>query len=352
MTPQSSTTHGKRRKRPVRQPAVERLEDRALLTAAPLASIPDLAPESDSGWSSTDNRTAIAAPTFNGTASNAIVVSVFDGPALLGSTPVIDGRWSFTAPNALANGRHAISARAWALGATQPGRASKPLVVAVNTAAPLPTTLALAPLADSGLKGDGRTNVASPTLVGRAQPGTIIGFTLVAAGRGQPAGAVAVPATGNWRFRLPALTDGTYTVTTSVDNAFGLRTAGASLPLTIDRVPPTATISNFANLDTITISFSKPVTGVTLRSLRIAGTSRELGSIPPMSLADPRVRSVLGGPVTMTPGAGLYSQTFSVKLPMAFSEPGRYSLSLVTTGIGDWAGNRLAGAVAVPISVA
>jgi hypothetical protein len=351
MTPKPSTTHRQRRARPAREPAIERLEDRALLTAAALASIPDLAPQSDSGWSPTDNKTSITKPTFTGTASNAAAVWIFDGPALLGSTPVIDGRWSFTAPTPLANGRHAISARAWALGATQPGQASKPLVVTVNTVAPLPTTPRLAPIADSGFKGDGRTNVAAPTLVGRGQPGTIIAFTAVRGASSAYLGAIGVPATGSWRFQPRPLTDGVYTVTTSVENAVGLRTAGASLSLTIDTVPPVAKLTSFAGLDTITISFSKPVAGATLRNLWISGWASELGvTIPSMSLSDTRVRSILGnGAITISPDPKTY-QAYTVRLPRAFAEPGTYTLTLVGAGIRDWAGNRPAD-VAVPVSV-
>lgn len=341
MKPPFSSIRRVRRPQPGRRPSIERLEDRALLAAAPLASTPDLVPESDSGWSSVDNRTSITTPTFVGTASGAIVVSLFDGPAFLGSAPVINGNWSVTVPRHLANGRHAISARGWAAGATQPGLPSKPLLVTVNASAPRATTVALAPATDSGLKGDGRTSVAAPTLVGRGQPGTIIGFTLVQGRVGTYVGGVGVPATGSWRFRLPAQADGNYTVTTSVENAFGLRTAGASLPLTIDTIRPLATISNFANLDTITLSFTKPVTGVTLRSLWIAGTSRELGTIPPMSLADPRVRMLLGpGAISIVPASTGYSQTYTIKLALAFSEPGSYSLTLLGAGLSDWAGNR------------
>lgn len=342
MTPRKpSTDRRNRRRKPCRRPTLERLEDRALLAAAPLASTPDLVPASDSGWSRVDNKTSITTPTFAGTASGAIVVSLFDGPAFLGSAPVVNGSWSFTVPRHLANGRHAISARGWAAGSTQPGRPSKPLLVTVNASAPLPTTVALAPVADSGLRGDGRTNIVSPTLVGRGQPGTIVGFTLFQGRIGTYVGGVGVPATGSWRFRLPALADGNYTVTTSVENAFGLRTAGASLPLTIDTTLPVATISNFANLDTITLSFTKPVTGVTLRSLWIAGTSHELGAIPPMSLADPRVKRLLGpGAISIIPASPGYSQTYTIKLSMAFSEPGSYSLTLLGAGLGDWAGNR------------
>jgi hypothetical protein len=352
MPPKSSNSRRRSRLSAGRQPSIERLEDRALLAAAPLTSTPDLVPGSDSGWSREDNKTSITMPTFAGTAAGAVVVSLFDGKAFIGSAPVVSGMWSFTVPSPLANGRHVVSARAWAAGATQPGASSAPLTVTVNASAPLPTTVALAPAADSGLKGDGRTNVAAPTLVGRAQPGTIISFTLFQGRVGTYAGAVGVPATGSWRFRLPSLADGNYTVTTSVENAFGLRTAGASLPLTIDTIRPVATISNFANLDTITLSFTKPVTNVTLRSLWIAGTSRELGAIPPMSLADPRVKMLLGpGAISITPASPGYSQTYTIKLSLAFSEPGSYSLTLLGAGLGDWAGNRPGNAV-VGVTVA
>lgn len=345
MPPKScSSRRHHHRLQPSRQPAVERLEGRAVLAAGPLASIPDLVPSSDSGWSSSDNKTSITTPTFAGTASEAIVVSLFDGPTLLGSTPVVDGRWSFTAPSPLANGRHAISARAWAAGAPQPGAASRPLAVTVNTAAPLPTTIALAAAADSGLKADGRTNVPAPTLVGRAQPGTIIGLTLVRGASSTAVGAVAVPKSGSWRFRLPALSDGTYTVTTSVENTFGRRTSGASLPLTIDTLRPTiVSISDFAGQSTIALRFSKAVTGVTLRNLWISGTATEFGVIPPMPLSDSRVRSFFGpGAIGIASGTQ-YRDVYTVVLSRAFAEQGTYTLSLVAKGITDQAGNLLAG---------
>lgn len=323
-----------------------------MLAAAPITSAPDLTAASDSGWSSTDNKTSVVMPTFTGTASNAASVSLYDGRTLLGSTPVVDGAWSFTAQSPLANGRHSISARALALGAAQPGRASKPLVVTVNTAAPQATTIALAAASNGGSKSDGITNVAAPWLVGRGQPGTIIGFTAVRGEIATNLGAVAVPTTGSWRFRLATpLADGSYTVTTSIENVFGSRTTGATRELTIDTAQPVATIAEFGGIDTITLSFTKPVSGVALRNLWISGRSRDLGQVPMLSLADPRVRSFLGGPVTIVPAGGGPQQTFTVRLPIAFAEPGTFTLTLLTAGISDSAGNRPA-STAVTVTVA
>ena len=95
------------RRRPL---SLESLESRALLSAVPFASRPDLVAASDAGSSATDNRTNVSAPTFTGTARNAQSVKIFVGRTEVGTAPVVSGGWSFTHPG-FADGRYAVSAQ-------------------------------------------------------------------------------------------------------------------------------------------------------------------------------------------------------------------------------------------------
>ena len=114
----ASTT--RRRTRATRTSVItmEHLESRAVLAAA-VAGIPDLVAASDSGWpgdvrATADNKTSVTAPTFSGTARNAVSVAIFNGATPLGTAPVVNNGWTFTLDPAaaLAAGRHAISAQA------------------------------------------------------------------------------------------------------------------------------------------------------------------------------------------------------------------------------------------------
>src|SRR6185369_15873766 len=134
-------------------------------TAAPSApTTPDLASGNDSGNSSTDNVTNVAAGTYTGTAEANAIVKLYDtdGTTVLGTTTADgSGNWSITS-SALSQGAHTLTAKATDT-AGNTSAASAGLSVTVDTAAPsAPGTPDLAVGSDSGSSStDNITNVAA-----------------------------------------------------------------------------------------------------------------------------------------------------------------------------------------------
>jgi YVTN family beta-propeller protein len=107
-------------------------------TSAPAApSAPDLDAASDTGASSTDNLTGDTTPTLVGTAESGAAVELYEGTTLLGSAIATGGAWTITS-SALSEGAHSLTVRATDA-AGNPGAASGPLVVTIDTAAPQTT---------------------------------------------------------------------------------------------------------------------------------------------------------------------------------------------------------------------
>jgi hypothetical protein len=251
---------------------MEHLESRAVLAAA-VASIPDLVTASDSGWpgdvrATTDNRTAVTAPTFSGTARNAVSVTLFNGTTPLGTVPVVDNAWtlSIDPAAALAAGRHAISAQATdAEGVT--GRRSKPLTVGIVTAAPAAPTVGLQSTSDSGVKGDGITNVKTPVLAGRAPAGSRVILQI----DGGSERVIVTARTGAWSFRAPALADGSHAVSVRSMNVVGLESGLTSFTLTVDSVRPMAKLEFLAAENQVEVTLSRPVRGLSLGNFVVSG---------------------------------------------------------------------------------
>jgi hypothetical protein len=79
-------------------------------TVAPAApSTPDLGPASDTGGSSTDDRTTDDTPTLTGTAEGDSLVTLLEGSTSLGTTSAVGGSWSITS-SSLADGAHSLTA--------------------------------------------------------------------------------------------------------------------------------------------------------------------------------------------------------------------------------------------------
>ena len=205
-------------------------------TAPAAPSMPVLDPGSDSGTEG-DGVTAIVTPTLTGTAEAGSLVTLIDaaGGATLG-TATADGvgRWSFTSP-ALPDGAHDIAAFATdAAGNVSP--TSPALALIIDTAAPAaPDGLALDPASDSGIGGDGLTNVAAPVLIGTAEAGSMIAVF----GDGARLGDATAGPDGRWSFTSPGLTDGPHTITaTATDVAGNVSNASSALEITIDTAAP------------------------------------------------------------------------------------------------------------------
>src|SRR5204862_241814 len=80
-------------------------------TATSAPSTPDLATGSDSGTSSTDNNTNIAAATYTGTAEAGSTVTIYSDGVAVGSGVAAGGNYSITT-SALVDGTHSITAKA------------------------------------------------------------------------------------------------------------------------------------------------------------------------------------------------------------------------------------------------
>ncbi|HEX3882023.1 MAG TPA: Ig-like domain-containing protein, partial [Stellaceae bacterium] len=102
---------------------------------------------------------------------------------------------------------------------------------------PAPSDLALDPSSDSGVQGDGITNVAQPEIDGQGQAGDTVklfdGAKLV--------GSATVGGNGAWAITSSPLSDGQHSLTATQTDTSG-NTGGASSPLavTIDTAPPAA----------------------------------------------------------------------------------------------------------------
>src|SRR5205085_827819 len=144
-------------------------------TSAPDApSAPDLIAATDSGSSSTDDLTNIAAATYTGTAEAGSTVTLFDGTVARGRGRATGGNYTITS-SALADGDHTLTATA-----TDPagntGAVSSSLVVTIDTSAPsAPSAPDLIAATDSGSSStDDLTNVAAATYIGTAEAGSTV----------------------------------------------------------------------------------------------------------------------------------------------------------------------------------
>lgn len=130
---------------------------------------PFLSSESDTGGLDSDNVTSSSNPDISGYASpgaTVIVYSTIDG--VLGTTTAdANGFWSVTGSK-LSEGTHQITV------SIDGGQSSSALTVFIDTVAAIPENLSLTPDSDSGVGGDGITNIDTPTINGISEPGAIV----------------------------------------------------------------------------------------------------------------------------------------------------------------------------------
>ncbi|MCD2514913.1 Ig-like domain-containing protein [Massilia sp. G4R7] len=208
-------------------------------TLAPAApSAPVLATGSDTGVLATDRITANNRPTFTGSAESGTTVTLVDGAGnAIGSGVAVDGAWAIVPTAALANGAHAVSARATD-SAGNVGTASAALVVHIDTVAPalsITSNVAQLKIGDS----------ATVTFTFSEDPGatftradiTVDGGTLgVLSGSGLTRSAVFTPAAGiDGGVATITVTAGSYT--DAAGNAGG---AGTTPLLRFDTLAPAA----------------------------------------------------------------------------------------------------------------
>ena len=189
---------------------------------------------SDTGLSSTDNLTKIAAPTFTGTAEAGAKVTLLDGGTPVGNaTADIFGNWTITS-STLADGVHNMSAQSTDV-AGNIGTASGSLAVTIVTIAPSVSAPDLTAASDTGPSNtDNITNVAAPMFTGTATANSTVelfdGTTLVGS---------TTATGGTWTINSSVLSDGVHSLTARATDAAGNQATSTALSVTIDSTSPT-----------------------------------------------------------------------------------------------------------------
>jgi hypothetical protein len=328
----SSFTRSQGRRRTL---AVEALEARALLSAVPFASRPDLVAASDAGSSATDNKTNVTTPTFVGDARNAGTVKILVGSTEVGTAPVVDGRWSFTHPG-LAAGTHRIAAQAVGEGGRL-GTKTASLSIEIRTTAPAAPTLGIKTASGgTSTSGSVATNSSRPVFQGRGpSKGSVEVFV--------DGGAVGGKTVGSDRkFSVKpsaAITSGQHTVTAIATDLFGNRSAAATLALAVDADAPVAESIVRSSFDTVTVTFNEAVRGITPANFRFAGRTADGLQITSRSLTDSRLQAFVG---RITGALSDDGRTYTLRAPNLDLEAGTFSIVLPSGGqVTDLAGNRL-----------
>jgi acyl-coenzyme A thioesterase PaaI-like protein len=205
------------------------------VTIVPVPAAPTnltLAPASDSGVQG-DDSTDITTPTITGTGSAGDAVTLYNGVTAVGSGTVsADGSWSITT-GTLAYGVQTFTAtQADQYGDVSPSSGTLDVTIAAPPSAP--GTITLSASSDSGVQGDGITDIDTPTLTGTGTPGdtiTLYDGTIAV-------GTAVVGQDGAWSITSATLGVGVAMLTATATDAAGDVSAGsATLDLTIVPVP-------------------------------------------------------------------------------------------------------------------
>ncbi len=200
------------------------------------------------GLVTNDGYTNDTRPTLNGTAKAGMIVTIFDGSTVLGSTTADKtGNWSFRpdGEHVLAEGAHALHATAKEAGGTE-GPASEAYTIHVDTTAPEAPTISdvIDNFGDvTGSVGQGEaTDDPRPTLKGTGEPNTFVTIYDRVNGSNTFLGTTTVDADGNWVLRpANALKNGSHEfVATGSDRAGNESGASTAYDITLLQGVPTA----------------------------------------------------------------------------------------------------------------
>jgi hypothetical protein len=199
---------------------------------APRVTI-QLAPGSDSGVSNSDGITNQNCPTFQGTATPGAAVTLTSGTSYVG-TAIADaeGNWSYYYSYGLPDGTYPIQAT---VVGPFGSKTTANVTITIDTQAPA-LSAGIDPGSDSGIKGDGITNLPTPLLTGATVPGS----TVTLSEGGMSLGIAVCDSTGTWHFQIPAsqpLSEGYHPLTVSSSDLAG-NTTITVLPVAILTTPP------------------------------------------------------------------------------------------------------------------
>jgi len=221
-------------------------------------------------------------------------------------------------------------------------------------AVPIVLTGILNPMSDSGKSHtDHITNVAQPNFYGTSQAysNVTLAETPVGGGTTVTIGQTEAGSNGSWSITSNILASGTYTITATATDQFGLHATGPvtiTPSLVVDTAPPVITDLTFNRFDaTLTVTFQDGLSGMDLASLTNSAFYH-ISATPLVS--DVHVpRLVLPTSISYTPGA---LPTDPVVVNVVFNNGhtvrgGNYEVFINSgtgdTGIQDVAGNALDG---------
>ncbi|NRR31755.1 cadherin-like domain-containing protein [Oxalobacteraceae bacterium] len=204
------------------------------VSAKPAA--PNMVSTSDTG-SNDDNITSTMQPVYDGVAEAGATVNLYaDGTLIATKTADAAGLWSATA-TALSAGQHQMTVQVTDL-AGNASAMSDQLSVTLDASAPAaPSALDLLDLADSGRsRTDNITNIATPTIGGKAEAGSSVELFngLTSLGKG------TADANGDWQITsLVSLPNGpTTTLKAYATDAAGNKSAAGQIVFNIDLLTP------------------------------------------------------------------------------------------------------------------
>ncbi|GEP98254.1 Ig-like domain-containing protein [Chitinophaga cymbidii] len=209
-------------------------------------------------------------PAFTGTAEANSTVDIYvDGIKAGTVTADADGNWSYTLPNALADGEHTITTTATdAAGNTS--ATGDAITIIVDTKVPVTSSTPVL-----AAEQNGRTNDNTPTLSGTAEPNT----TITVYNNGESIGTATVAADGSWSFTPEtALTDGVNTITTTVTDAAGNTSATSeAVSFTVDTQLPVPVVSSSSTAVKgpfqVSIVFDEPVEGFDVSAITLSNAT-------------------------------------------------------------------------------
>ena len=212
------------------------------------------------------------------------------------------------------------------------------------TAAP---TVGLTAASDTGIRGDGVTNLARPAFTGAAPARS----TVFVAADGNLLGVTTATAGGRWTFTTPAvrpLAFGDHLITAYALKPGQPLSAPSTIWLSRDATPPTVSLAYDAVNGRATLTFSERVIGVRQSNLYLSGQTQAGTAISATPVDSAQLRPIVGR-ITMSQSPD--GKTFTFQEQLTLAEPGIYTLTLVKAGIMDLAGNPLAAGVATSFRV-
>ncbi len=189
-----------------------------------------LAPISDTGIKG-DNITSNKKPTITGKAEAGSTVTLYKGSAVIGTgTAGTDGNFSIAITTDLTEGVNPITAKATDVVGNE-STVSSELKITIKSTIEAPTDLALAPISDTGIKGDNITSNKKPTITGKAEAGSTVtlykGSVVIGTGTASTDGNFSIPITTD-------LTEGVNTITAKAKDVAGNEsTVSSELKITI-----------------------------------------------------------------------------------------------------------------------